>query len=101
YRSDRVSNCIQAVDRIVQKSRVHVMVPGWGETASFEILERFAPWIVDCNRTHDWVARTLRLDCYPIIYRDYEHPRSGFFRGPVSRAFGTQPSTAASYGPPR
>jgi hypothetical protein len=101
YPSDRVSNCIHAIGSIAEGYRVRVLSPGWGETASFVLLERFAPWIVDCNLTHPWVASALGLTCYPIIYRDYEHPRSGYFRGAVSRALGLQPSTTASYGPPR
>jgi hypothetical protein len=99
--SDRVSNCIHAVSSIVEGYRVCVFSPGWGETASFAILQRFAPWILDCNHMHDWLVRALHLECYPIIYRDYEHPRSGLLRGPVSRVFGTQPGATPSYGPPR
>src|SRR5437764_1394440 len=35
YRTDRVSNCIHAIDGAVDGHRVQVLSPGWGETASF------------------------------------------------------------------
>jgi hypothetical protein len=100
YPSDRVSNCIHAIGAVAEGNRVRVLSPGWGETASFSLLERFRPWIVDCSHTHPWVASALGLNCYPIIYRNFEHPRSGYLRGPTSRLFGRERDSTASYGPP-
>jgi hypothetical protein len=101
FPTDRVSNCIHAVGSITEGNRVRVASPGWGETASYVLLRRFTPWICDPCRTHSWVARALGLDCYPIIYREYEPPRSGLFRAPISRLLGTAPDATPTYGPPR
>src|SRR5437764_1295171 len=68
YRTDRVSNCIHAVGGAADGHRV--LSPGWGETASFVLLRRFSPWIVDPCQTYPWVGRALGLDGYPLIYRD-------------------------------
>jgi hypothetical protein len=99
YSSDRVSNCIHALSSIAEGNRVRVLSPGWGETASFAILQRYSPWIIDTGCTHDWVASALGLDKYPIVYRDYENPRSGTFRGLSSRLTGRDP--LPTYGRPR
>src|SRR5262245_21633190 len=101
YPTDRVSNCIHAIGSIAEGYRVRVASPGWGETASYALLRRLTPWICDPCRTHPWLARALGLDCYPIIYRDFEAPRSGALRGPISRLLGTAPAATPTYGPPR
>jgi hypothetical protein len=98
YPSDRVTNCIHAISSITQGYRVRVLSPGWGETASFAILRAFEPWIVDRNRTHPWIGSALGLDGYPIIYRDFEAPRSGLVRGLSARVLGRDPTP--TFGPP-
>jgi hypothetical protein len=100
FPTNRVSNCIHAIGSIARGHRVRVLSPGWGETASFELLREFRPWIVDPCKTHPWVGTALGLDCYPIIYRNFEHPRSGLVRGVTSRVLGRDRDTTASYGPP-
>jgi hypothetical protein len=84
YSTDSVSNCIHAVSSIVDGHRLRVLSPGWGELAGFYIKERFEPWIVDEERTYDWVARALGLEKYPITYRD-KNLRSSAFRSPLPR----------------
>jgi hypothetical protein len=74
--------------------------PGWGETASYAVLVRFQPWVIDRDRVHPWVGSALGLDCYPIIYRDREAPRSGGIRGPISTVLGRGRDTQSSYGSP-
>jgi hypothetical protein len=100
YPTARVSNCIHAISSIAEGYRVRVLSPGWGETASYTILRQFRPWILDDCRTHPWVGTALGLDCYPIIYRDFEHPRSGLLRGVTSRILGRDRDTTASFGAP-
>jgi hypothetical protein len=100
YRTDRVSNCIHAIGGAVDGHRVRVLLPGWGETASFVLLRRFSPWIVDPCQTHPWVGRALGLDGYPLVYRDFQPPRSGLFRGAVGRMTGEESAIRSSYGPP-
>src|SRR5204863_1128531 len=56
YPSNRVSNCIHALSSIVDGYRVRVLSPGWGETASYTILQRYRPWIIDQCHTHDWLV---------------------------------------------
>lgn len=100
YSSDRVTNCIHAVANVVEGPRVRVATPGWGEPASYVLLQEFEPFVVQRGCTHPWVALALGLDQYPIIYRDFEDPRSGGIRGPVRRLFGAERDLHATYGPP-
>ena len=99
-RSDRVSNCIHALSTVVEGPRLRVLSPGWGEPASYFILQEFEPWVVQPGCTHYWVSSALGLDQYPIIYRDYTSPRSGAFQGPIRRLLGGERDLVATYGPP-
>jgi hypothetical protein len=101
HRSCRVSNCIHAVATVVEGSRVVVLSPGWGEVASYAVLERFQPCVIEPDRVHPWVGSALGLDNYPLIYRDNERPCSGTFLGPVNRLLGGERDLRPSYGPPR
>jgi hypothetical protein len=97
---NRVSNCIHAVGAIADGIRIRVASPGWGEVASYVILQRLRPWIIDRNAPQRRLATALGLDCYPIIYRDYQAPRSGAIYGPIYRLFGGERYLRASFGPP-
>jgi hypothetical protein len=100
YRSDKVSNCIHAVSTITEGPRVRVGSPGWGETASFVVLGKLRPWIVQPDRVHPWVGTALGLDEYPLIYRDLgQRPYSTSLFGPVFRLFGGERGLEATYGP--
>ena len=96
--SDRVSNCIHAVSAAVDQVRVCVGSPGWGEPASYAVLRRFRPWILDEGDPHYWVSSALGLDDFPLIYRDRRSPRTGLLLGPLQSALGRVPP--ATYGPP-
>src|SRR5262249_20732060 len=72
--SSRVCNCIHGVSSILGGSRLHVMSPNFGDLASFYVLQRMRPWIIDCSHTEDWIVPALGLDCYPIIHRGWERP---------------------------
>jgi hypothetical protein len=96
-----VSNCIHAISTLSEGSRVRVASPYWGETASWIVLRTFRPWIADPEQTHDWVASALGLDDYPIIYRNFENPRSTRFRGAISTSLGRGRDVTQSYGSPR
>jgi hypothetical protein len=99
-RSDRVSNCIHAVSSLAGGYRLRVLSPGWGETASYYILGELSPWVIDRCQVHPWVGRALGLDCYPIIYREWENPRSGAVLGTINRLFGGERGLTPTYGPP-
>lgn len=99
YRSDRVCNCIHAISTIAEGPRLRVASPGWGESASYFVLQEFEPWIL-LNRPTPWVGAALSLDRYPIIYRDWRNPRSNAAFGPVFRLFGNDRDLKATYGPP-
>ncbi len=101
YRNDEVTNCIHAISALSEGYRLRVGSPGWGETASYYILQELEDWVIDPDTTYGWVAYALGLDQYPLIYRDYQNPRSGALRGPVRRVFGSERSLQATYGPPR
>jgi hypothetical protein len=100
YLAYRVSNCIHAIDSISQGNRLHVLTPTWGETASYNLLQDMAPWVLDPCHTHPWVGSALRIDCYPIIYRSWENPHSSGLRGAVRRLLGKEQDLQATYGPP-
>jgi hypothetical protein len=99
-RSDRVSNCIHAVSAVADGRRLRVASPGWGQVASYAVLRRTRPWVIDPGCTHDWVASALGLDAYPVIYRDWGPPVSGAILGPVYRLLGGERGLGATYGPP-
>jgi hypothetical protein len=100
HRADRVSNCIHAVSTVADGPWLRVLSPGWGETASYVVLRRLLPWVIDCDHVHPWVGSALGLDAYPLIYRDLEPPRSGAILGPVYRLRGGERELQATYGPP-
>lgn len=100
YRTDHVSNCIHAVTSVRTGYRVRVLSSWFGETASFIVLKELEPWVLDRCTTHPWVGTALGLDNYPIIYREWEAPKSGAFFGPIYRALGGERNLAPSYGPP-
>ena len=72
YATDRVSNCIHAVGSSVNGSRPRVLSPGFGEVATFIVLQTFKRYIIDTNQTHEWVFAYLGLDHYPIIRRGFD-----------------------------
>jgi len=88
YPTDRVSNCIHAVASAVDGYRMRVASPWFGETASWAVLQRSEPSILDTGKTHDWVFTYLGLGQYPLTRRDYENPRVGPVRTAVKTALG-------------
>jgi hypothetical protein len=99
YRSDRVTNCIHAVSTIVEGPRLRVASPGWGDVASYAVLRRLRPWVIDPDCPHYWVSSALGLDAYPLIYRD-RTSRRVFPVGPLLRLFGWERNLRATFGPP-
>ena len=89
-----------AVSAIAEGPRLRVLSPGWGEPASFFVLQELEPWVVDPCQRHAWVGSALGLGAYPIIYRDWQRPLSGTFFGPAYRLFGGERDLRATYGPP-
>jgi hypothetical protein len=100
HRPDHVANCIHAVGSVSNGWRRRIASPGWGETASFDLLRSFNPWIIDRDHTEQWVASALCLDKYPIIYRDWGNPHSNSIIGPGFRVFGGEAQIRPSYGAP-
>jgi hypothetical protein len=88
------SNCIHAVSSVVGGIRLYVSRPNHGETASFDALRRMRPWIIDYEHRHDWLVPALGLNCYPIIHREWEKPRSGLFWYAVRSTLGIAPRVA-------
>jgi len=99
YSSDWVSNCIHAVSSITEGYRLRVASPGWGEMASWYVLQEYRPWLPERGVAHRGWHRP-GLERYPLYYRELESPRSGGARGVVFRLFGGERDLAASYGPP-
>lgn len=98
-RDQRVANCIHAVSAIPNGPRLVVVSPGWGESASFFVLQEFEPWLLS-KQPVPWVGSALGLDDYPIIYREYRNPRSNAVIGPFYRALGGERDLRATFGPP-
>lgn len=98
--SDRVTNCIHALSSITGGLRLRVASPGWGEPASYAILQRYRRHLL--AEVPDYaISSALGLDAYPIIYRPrLVPPLSGAIVGPVFRALGAERNTVATYGPP-
>jgi hypothetical protein len=100
YRSNEVSNCIRAVAAVVSGPGRGIMEPGWGESASYRVLCRMEPWILDPGTVHAWVGSALGLDCYPILYRGWSPPHSGALAGPVYRLLAGEKGLQPTYGRP-
>jgi hypothetical protein len=83
YHPDRVANCIRAITPIAEEPRLSGA--GAGENASYAITVYFKPYYINPDHKHLWVARTLDLGKYPIIYRDFDPPQSNVFWGAVHR----------------
>ena len=100
--SDRVTNCIHAIGGIMQGNKLRVATPGWGEMASWGLLKKMRPFIIDRDQKHYQISATLGLNDYPIIYREWENPRSGgVLIGPLFRMFGGEDDVHPTYGPPQ
>ena len=90
--TDRVSNCIHAVSSVGDGYRVRVLSPWFGETASWIVLQRFRPHIINKDETHEWVYAYLDLACCPILRHDFDpNPQAGPVRSAVRAALGIEP----------
>ncbi len=97
YSTERVCNCIHAIaDVALDSPRLHVGVPGWGESASYFVTLDLAPWIIQPRQTHDWLLPRLCLTNYPLVRRDLEHNPT---RGPVLRTLQTAARLSLRLGP--
>ncbi|MBY0230319.1 MAG: hypothetical protein K2W96_13630 [Gemmataceae bacterium] len=97
--SDRVTNCIHAVSHIMGGLPLSVFEPGYGETASYAVFLRMRRLLID-ERPQTWLATSLGLGAYPLIYRGNHRPRSGALFGPLYRALGGERGLQATYGAP-
>ena len=92
YPTDRVSNCIHAAGSVTGGSRVRVLSPWFGVTASWVVLQTYRPHVLDTDQTHEWVYAYLGLDAYAITRRDFDpNPRAGPVRSAFQSAFGSEP----------
>ena len=101
YCSGKVSNCIHAVSTVIDGPHLCVFSPGCGEVASYAVLLRMEPTIIDTNRIHPWVGTALGLGQYPIIYREWPPPLSGAVVGPINRLLGGERCLTPTYGRPK
>lgn len=100
FNSDQVSNCIHALSAVVDGNRVRVGSPGWGEIASYIVLLRMRPWVLD-ETPDQRIGAALGLGAYPLIYRDrFTGPRTGPLGVLHSRLFGPERGLVATYGSP-
>jgi hypothetical protein len=99
YYSDEVSNCVHAVSSLADGYRLRFGNPGWGEAASYRVLEELGPWVLDGGRVYAWVGCALGLGRYPIIYRGGDPPRPGAFGGALDWLLGREEDLTATYGP--
>jgi hypothetical protein len=99
YYSDNVSNCVHAVSSLADGYRLRFVSPGWGETASYRVLDELGPWVLDRGRVYPWVGCALGLGRYPIIYRGWDPPRGGVLWGTLDWLLGREGDLTATYGP--
>jgi hypothetical protein len=99
YCSDDVSNCIHAVSSLADGHRLRLGSPGWGEAASYRVLNDLRPWVLDRGRLHPWVGCALGLDRYPIIWRGGDPPRRWALWNPLDWLLGEEDDLTATYGP--
>jgi hypothetical protein len=71
YPTDAVSNCVHAVTSVAAGYRPRLLCPGYGAVAGRVAALRFRPWVIDCSRTHDWVAERLGLGAWPLVRRQW------------------------------
>ncbi len=90
FHGARVVNCIHALTGLVERDRIHILPPGWGDVASHHVAELLTPWMTDRCATRDQIALELGLEQFCLAYRKLsEKPRH----------FG-EPNVALSAGPP-
>jgi hypothetical protein len=78
FPAGQVSNCIHAVmDLDGESGQLRRLSPGWGKSASYHIIRRLLPWVIDPGTTHDWVAAQLGLGAYPIVRRRPDEDPAG------------------------
>jgi hypothetical protein len=91
YPTDRVSNCIHAVSSCAEGYRLRILSPGFGDTASWVVTQRFRPFILNTDETHEWVYSYLGLQDYPITRRDFDrNPRTGVFWSRIKPLLGIE-----------
>ncbi len=92
YPTDRASNCIHAVGSVAVGYRIRVLSLWFGVRASWTVLQRFRPHIINTDETHEWVYAYLGLNNYPIDRRDYDEvPRVGPIRSAIKAVQGDEP----------
>jgi hypothetical protein len=78
HRTSRTSNCIHALsDALNGQRRLWVLSPGFGQNASADIVLRYAPWLIDQDQIHDWVALRLGVDTQTVIRREFSDEPHG------------------------
>jgi hypothetical protein len=82
YSPERVCNCIHAVEMVTGVARLRIPKPAWGDPASYQVVQRFLPWIIEPDLVYPWVASSLGLYEYPILHRDWRQPPRKEGRGP-------------------
>jgi hypothetical protein len=97
--SDEVSNCVHAVSSLADGYQLRIGGLGWGETASYGVLEKLGPWVQDRGRVYHWVGCALGLNYHPIVYRGWDPPRRGALWGPLDWLLGGEDDLTATYGP--
>jgi hypothetical protein len=83
YNSDTVSNCVKAVADVAEGPRVRVGQPGWGESASYFVVQSYRPFLLDPSSTHDWLLDQLGLASVRFVRRSLDENPT---RSPVLRA---------------
>jgi hypothetical protein len=75
YDSSSVSNCVHALADVVEGPRLRLSEAGWGESATYSVVQRFRPFFINPQQTHDWLLAPLGLIHYPVVRRDLDNHR--------------------------
>jgi hypothetical protein len=71
FRPQKAFNCIHAVSDIDRDDGLLRTGTRRGEGASALVARHFQRWIIDPATSHDWVARRLGLEHFPIFRRSF------------------------------
>ncbi len=71
-RNERICNCIHAVSRMVERPRPRPPIHGWGDSASYYILQVMEPWIISKSPEMS-IGSALGLDQRQLTHRDWEN----------------------------
>lgn len=79
-------DCAHALERLTTDRHRYIGPFGFGEPASARIVANLSPWMIEPERTHEWVAQRMGLGDEPLTWRDFNYRPTR--RDSIRRALG-------------